>query len=86
LKITFELPIFLLFLYSFTFVSFLKNFNIQYLMPDASQLTISTTGLIIFIFFNIICNKTKLTSKLLMAFVEAERLHELKKTKSKNPT
>lgn len=52
-------------------------------MPDASQLTISTTGLIIFIFFNIICNKTKLTSKLLMAFVEAERLHELKKTKSK---
>ncbi|MBK5645697.1 hypothetical protein [Acinetobacter baumannii] len=55
-------------------------------MPDASQLTISTTGLIIFIFFNIICNKTKLTSKLLMAFVEAERLHELKKTKSKNPT
>jgi hypothetical protein len=52
-------------------------------MPDASQLTISTTGLIIFIFFNIICNKTKLTSKLLMAFVEAERLHELKKLKVK---
>ena len=46
----------------------------------------STIGINYYDYLTIGYDKTKLTSKLLMAFVEAERLHELKKTKSKNPT
>lgn len=49
-------------------------------MTDASSLILFITGLAIPLIFTVIASKTNFSDKLLFAFVEAERLHKLKKS------
>ena len=79
MKITLNLPTLLLILFNLCAVGFLKNVNHEFFMTDASSITLVLIGLMISIIFTVIASKTKFSDKLLFAFVEAERLHKLKK-------
>ncbi|EHU2352579.1 MULTISPECIES: hypothetical protein [Acinetobacter] len=80
MKITIALPVVLLILFNLAAVGFLKNFNQHFFMTDASSLTLFLTGLVISLIFTVGTSQTKFSSKLLLAFVEAERLHKIRKT------